>query len=211
MNDLLLSFCAAVIGGLFTLVGGIFAHQHEIERQIKRDRLEMERFLDALETEIACCQVIFEQDFKKNLNYTSIHPKPENLSKINYTNKEDTNYHERYFFNTKHIITQDYFVIFNQNTNLVGRIDNKELRNNILNIYMTGKRFLDSLNYHTSLIKEYELLFAKNTIDDNVKTKLDELMDSTQSLITYQERLENLFLSILKENNGALTTYKKGI
>ena len=51
-------------------------------------------------------------------------------------------------------ITMDYFTIYNNNTDRIGKIKNDELRKEIIFIYTKGKSLIDSLLFNNKLLEE---------------------------------------------------------
>lgn len=92
-------------------------------------------------------------------------------------------------------ITMDYFVIYNNNTDKIGRIKNKELREKIIFIQIKAKSLIDSL------------LFNNKMLNDTIKYKDDKALIEAYNkvLIQYATVLQNKYYEMdnaIKEVNA---------
>lgn len=53
-------------------------------------------------------------------------------------------------------VHQSYFVVFDTNASLIGRIPERELREQIISTYVEAKGFVDSLHFYERMVIEYE-------------------------------------------------------
>jgi hypothetical protein len=65
-------------------------------------------------------------------------------------------------------VHQSYFIVFDTNASLVGRIPDRELREQIITTYVEAKRFVDSLQYYERTHNEYYQYFS-NLTDEELK------------------------------------------
>lgn len=132
----LTSILGVVIGGLITLATSLFTidknHKNNFELLQTRETLETKATIKAIITELRALRQIFEGEF---------------IPKI-------INDDECLWF--AYPIGTDYFTVFNANTSKIGKINNDELRECIINLYMTTKFFLDSLTTNNEAIEYYE-------------------------------------------------------
>lgn len=86
----------------------------------------------------------------------------------------------------------DYFTVFNSNTSKIGKIKNDELRECIVNIYMTAKFFLDSLATNNEILADYENLY--DLVHTQSHKQIDILATEKQQQ-DYEFSIERLKLS----------------
>ena len=106
----------------------------------------------------------------------------------------------------------DYFSVFNANTSKIGKITNDELRECVINIYITAKFFLDCIATNNSALKFYEKCSDKVYISsyDNIlnegtpkahkdleyaelslmKSKCDNLVPTCQKMVELFKQLD---------------------
>ena len=77
------------------------------------------------------------------------------------------------YLNYSYPLGTDYFSVFNANTSKIGKITNDELRECVINIYITAKFFLDCIATNNTALEFYEKCLNKVYISsyDNI---LDE-------------------------------------
>lgn len=175
-STFLTSISGVVVGGLITLVTSIFTvsknHKNNFELLEKKEEIETKATIKAIKTEIYALKQIFENEF---------------IPKI-FNDKEDLDY--------SYPLGTDYFTVFNANTSKLGKINNDELRECIINIYMTAKFFLDSLATNNEALEYYNQCYEESYIylkDDFFTCLNPKLKDD------YEFAKERLYMS-KKEN-----------
>jgi hypothetical protein len=85
-------------------------------------------------------------------------------------------------------VTMDYFVIYNSNTDKIGKIENKELREKIIFIQIKAKSLIDSL------------LLNNKMLNDSLKYKNDKSLSHgfNIAIMTYGAALQNKYHEIDK-------------
>ncbi len=135
-STFLTSMCGVVVGGLITLFTSIYTVQKNYENNFellkKQEEIETKATIKAIIAELNGLRQIFEFEFM-----------PKILTD------------EKYLWFSYPLGT-DYFTVFNANTSKIGKITNDELRECIINLYITAKFFLDSISTNNSLLKYYE-------------------------------------------------------
>lgn len=83
----------------------------------------------------------------------------------------------------------DYFCIYHSNTSQIGKIDNEELRENIVYIYAMAKFFIDCIKTNNKVLEELDMLENdyKNASDELKKTDINYL--ARKEIILYRLRL----------------------
>lgn len=179
-STFLTSMCGVVVGGLITLFTSIYTVQKNYENNFEllktKEEMEIKATLKAIITELRGLRQIFEFEF---------------IPKI-LTD-------EKYLWFSYPLGT-DYFTVFNANTSKIGKINNDELRECIINLYITAKFFLDSISTNNELLEYYEKCY----------NDIHSFSNMTQGTPKQQENL-NIALERLaqsKTNNLVPTCYK---
>lgn len=179
-STILSSMFGAVVGGLITSFTSIYTVQKNYENNFellkKQEEMEIKATLKAIITELRGLRQIFEFEF---------------IPKI-LTD-------EKYLWFSYPLGT-DYFTIFNANTSKIGKINNDELRECIINLYITAKFFLDSISTNNELLEYYEKCY----------NDIHSFSSMSQGTPKQQENL-NIALERLaqsKTNNLVPTCYK---
>lgn len=179
-STFLTSIFGVVVGGLITLFTSIYTVQKNYENNFEllktKEEMEIKATLKAIITELRGLRQIFEFEF---------------IPKI-LTD-------EKYLWFSYPLGT-DYFTIFNANTSKIGKINNDELRECIINLYITAKFFLDSISTNNELLEYYEKCY----------NDIHSFSSMSQGTPKQQENL-NIALERLaqsKTNNLVPTCYK---
>lgn len=179
-STFLTSIFGVVVGGLITLFTSIYTVQKNYENNFEllktKEEMEIKATLKAIITELRGLRQIFEFEF---------------IPKI-LTD-------EKYLWFSYPLGT-DYFTIFNANTSKIGKINNDELRECIINLYITAKFFLDSISTNNELLEYYEKCY----------NDIHSFSSLSQGTPKQQENL-NIALERLaqsKTNNLVPTCYK---
>jgi hypothetical protein len=154
------SSISALIGGVLSLLGAVGAVL--IDRKISRNEEESKEkillrgFINSIKTEIT-------------------------------TLWGDTSYLESLKegepFLTTVAITQDYFVIYSNNSPLIGRLKSEELRKQMVKTYTAGRMLIDAYAYNNDLMREMRDLeyrsvhSGSNNLSNHIKMKRDELIE----------------------------------
>jgi hypothetical protein len=154
------SLISALIGGILSLTGAVGAVL--IDRKISKNEEESKEkillrgFINSIKTELT-------------------------------TLWGDTSYLESLKegepFLTTIAITQDYFVIYSNNSPLIGRLKSEELRNQIVKTYTAARLLIDAYAYNNELVREMRDLeyrsvhSGSNNLSNHIKMKRDELIE----------------------------------
>lgn len=95
----------------------------------------------------------------------------------------------------------DYFCIYHSNTSQIGKIKNGKLRENIINIYVCAKFFMDSLKTNNCILEDLE------NIEDDYKNMPQEAKTMYPN---YMDRKKvALYRLKLSKSENLLPTYNK--
>ncbi len=95
------------------------------------------------------------------------------------------------YLNSYYIVTQDFFTVFTNNSDKIGSISNKELRNLIVKIYVYFKRLLEDFNLLKLYLDELE----------NKKAVLNELRAVSWSMKHTYDKIKSLYNLIIAKTN----------
>jgi len=183
-----------IIGGLITIFTSIYTAKKNYDNNFAllktQEELETKATIKAIIAELHALKQIFDIEF---------------IPKI-FKNEECLWY--------AYPLGTDYFTIFNANTAKIGKINNDELRECIINIYMTAKFFLDCIATNNEAIEYYEkcynnvyaysydevmpqstpkqkddLLIAKDRL---IHSKKNNLVPTCEKMVYLFEQLENI-------------------
>lgn len=90
-------------------------------------------------------------------------------------------------------ISQNYFVVFDRNTSLIGKITNKKIGGDIVRIYISIKAFADTLNLYTEYFQQYY-----NSLLLPIETETQK-MQQKNAQAANEEKLEELSRNLQKE------------
>ncbi|MHB1665243.1 MAG: hypothetical protein ACYCT7_08300 [bacterium] len=230
-----LAIVAAVIGGIITGVFMIWQNKDNFKNSLKLNELEEKKLekavLQALETEIKVDWQRYEEFIKP-----SIEKFLEDADNKKFENgklyQDDLNYF--YMLLSYRIsMSQDYFSIYNGNSSFIGKIKNKELRNEIVYVYTNIKGFLEiislidknqdkiekllkmDLDFASELLKKQNLEGSNQVRMNAYKSRLNELIYQIKLIKTHQdnlgsqiEKLENLFKEEIENINKEINANK---
>ena len=153
-STILSSMFGAVVGGLITSFTSIYTVQKNYE-----NNFELLKKQEEIETKATIKAIIAELQALKQIFYVEFMPKILN-------SKEE-------YLSYSYPLGTDYFSVFNANTSKIGKITNDELRECVINIYITAKFFLDCIATNNTALEFYEKCLNKVYISsyDNI---LDE-------------------------------------
>ena len=95
------------------------------------------------------------------------------------------------YLNSYYIVTQDFFTVFTNNSDKIGSISNKELRNLIVKIYVYLKRLLEDFNLLKLYLDELE----------NKKAVFNELRAVSWSMKHTYDKIKSLYNLIITKTN----------
>ncbi len=140
----------AGIGGWFTLHATNQVIKGEFELELMRERREVEGVLDAIGVEISTLWDFHQMRIGEIV---------ENL--------EPGQALEFYY-----PLTQDYFTIYDQNADLIGKIKDPELRKLIVVVYNKCKKVVDSFIYNNEIYLDYREYLEQPDMDEKMKKML---------------------------------------
>lgn len=153
-STFLTSIFGVVVGGLITLYTSMRTVQKNYE-----NNFELLKKQEEIETKATIKAIISELQALKQIFYVEFIPK--------ILNSKDE------YLSYSYPLGTDYFSVFNANTSKIGKITNDELRECVINIYITAKFFLDCIATNNTALEFYEKCLNKVYISsyDNI---LDE-------------------------------------
>jgi hypothetical protein len=178
------SLISALIGGVLSLLGAVGAVL--IDRKISREeeeskeRILLRGFINSIKTEMTTL-------WDDNSHLESLREGEPFLTTI--------------------AITQDYFVIYSNNSHLIGRLKSEELRNHIVKTYTAARMLIDVFAYNNDLVREMRDLEYKSVhsgssnLSNHIKMKRYELVEWAPEIIKNYTQTKNDIkkLSILVE------------
>lgn len=133
-SELLAALIGALIGGLLTVLANWISHRLQCKAADRAEDTLINGFIWSIHTEV-----------------TAIHARyMETFGEVVRTSLDNT------AFNYHFLIQEDYFTIFNNNSALIGRIKDKELRDKIINTYSNAKGMVDTLRQNGVTVKQLE-------------------------------------------------------
>ena len=176
------STASVVIGGLITLFG-VWLNAHFTKREAQRAEKEsVKTFLQAIEVEFITLWNIYHEVAGKKIESVQ----------------------EEHFFDGYFGAEQDYFIIYNKNSHFLGKINDEELRKQIVITYTKAKSIIDSYTLNNQTLNQYlhmYLLFQQ--------TKLKEYERNYEEyknvLVKYATRLKEAHFDLKKEQKKLQT------
>lgn len=176
MSDALIGFIGAIIGGICTLIGTLMINNHAKKEGKRTEEESIKAFLQAIEAELTTLWDLYFQGAGTFIESTE-EGKP---------------------FLYYYIVEQDYFIIYNKNSNFLGKIQDELLRRQIVLTYTKAKAIVDSYSLNNKIIDKYSnmiLLFQQ--------TQLSEFQINSISynddLIKYSMQLKTIHFSLKEE------------
>ena len=174
INCLISQFLGTILGAVIGAGASIYATKVTVKSQF-----ELLDKKDEKEAQATICAIIAElKTIKKVLKFT--------FNDVLFTTEPSFDYSLP--------LDTDYCVIFNANVSKIGKIENEELRNCIVELYISIKYFLDCIRSNNELLEEYNKTIWINPIESGIKN-IQELINEAQ---------ENLNLS---KKNNLIPTY----
>lgn len=162
INILTFSALGIIISVLLTITHNFYIKEEDKIKEIINNDREIKNLLLSLKDEINLVWAHFKDDVEEHMHSETI--------KANG-------------FTLFIEITMDYFVIYNNNTEKIGKIDNKDLREKIIFIHIKAKSLIDSL------------LLNNKMINDSIKYRGDKQLIEiyTSEMINYGMLLQNKY------------------
>lgn len=181
-NLVMLDFGSAVIGGSFTLIGVIINEYFVKKRNILEEKEKTKNFVESINLEVNTLWDLYLKNIGKTL--------------------ELHNEKEPFFFT--YYAKQDYFLLYSKNTNQLGSIENKELREIIVRIYVKAKALLDTYQLNNEFIEKHELYHTTKNEDMRIGY-YEALTEGAPSLKEIHFDLKNEVETL----NSLVKAYKK--
>ena len=147
---------SAAIGGLiaggFSLIAIKLNHSHDVELKRNQEEKDVINLLKALHTELTTVWSRYQKRIGKAMDEL----KPGEL------------------FNTHVSMTQDYFTVYNANASLVGKIEDNNLRELIVEGNIEAKGLIDNFLIHNNTLQElrnWTIICKDNPTEDNIRIR----------------------------------------
>lgn len=163
-NNFLSAIIGAVIGGSFTLLGSLFTSRLEKSKERRQKEADLREFLSSIRTE---AETLWNQ-YSWGMGST--------LEKLE-EGKPLLAYYP---------VTQNYFIVFDNNTNLIGQIRNQELKKLIVTTYVQAKGLIDSYRMNNEMVQKYEnfMFLYQQTNNQIFKHQADAVLNGLISYAT---------------------------
>ncbi|MCF6766526.1 hypothetical protein L3V82_12180 [Thiotrichales bacterium 19S3-7] len=171
--NFLIPLIGALVGGLFTLVSASYSFYKLRSHSLDIEKRQVENFVKSIRVEL---NVLFDQYMG------SMGTAVENLQQ---DQKLDLYYP----------LTQDYFIVYHNNSRLIGSIEDSYVRNQIIRIYTVAKGLVDSFRMNNEILSNYEheCILLNRDRDNN---------ESTNSiLVAYEDSLKAYAISIKQSHS----------
>ena len=127
MEPFIASLLGALLGGLLALLGVILAHNLQLARQQKQEQKTVSGFLQAILTELDTCW----------------NRAQETVNSVLESHPDNQPFESEVFINT------DYFTVYHNNSHLLGRVEDDDLRKMIVATYTRYKALVETYNVNT--------------------------------------------------------------
>ncbi|MFH1692092.1 MAG: hypothetical protein ABIC68_05965 [Candidatus Omnitrophota bacterium] len=148
-----LAFLGVLIGGLFTLKGVEKAHELDLKRERSAEKKLIDSFLQMIRTELEAIWSQYQISMGRQVEAL----------------KEDQPLLVIF------PVAGNYFSVYENNTNLLGRVKEENLRELIVIVYIKAKAMLDAFKLNNEMIKEFEKFsrVSQNETDKTIKAFSD--------------------------------------
>ena len=194
------NFWSAIVGGLFVLIGAFLSFYHDSKKQEKQKRELIDSFLNGVYYEI---ESFWELDIVKStiMELNSIAEDERYLTNeierlLKNPNDVELNklikdiLPENVFIKLFYIRREEYFLIYNNNADLIGKIKDKELIRLIINAYNKIKGLLDLFDINNDYRRKYIYFLEQYYRTPSYSDKI-ELLTYMRSLRENAIRLKN--------------------
>jgi hypothetical protein len=181
-------FMGVLIGGLLALAGTLLAHWLNYRSRTKADKKIIESVLLAIQAEV------------RNLHQTYNESVGEKLSNLS----PDTPFQFYY------PVSQDYFTVFTNNSALIGKIPNNELRNLIINTYVKSKGLIDSYKMNNYMLERWEyfnFLYLETNLPNHQQQRdayLHIMTEYAQNMLTIHNQVNELVKQLISKIDSYL-------
>ncbi|VAV85342.1 hypothetical protein MNBD_DELTA01-321 [hydrothermal vent metagenome] len=104
----------------------------------------------------------------------------------------------------------DYFTIYHSNASIIGKIDDHDLRKEIVSFYTAAKGLVDSYRLNNELVQKYEYWEALYQESNNDAHK-QKAIASYQILIAYADAIRKLHEDIKEKKINLLKTLRQNL
>jgi len=137
-SNLLSGLVGAAIGGVATLSAQIISIGNQRKQQKQSEEVMIRGFVQAIADEVTSVWDRYNVEIGPHLKTL-----PEGQAAIVFP------------------LQQSYFVVFDSNASLIGRIPDRKLREQIIATYVEAKGFVDSMRYYERLVDTYNAQTAQ--------------------------------------------------
>lgn len=162
------SLVSAVIGGCLALLGNFLATRSQINTKAKENQLIASRFIEAILIEI-----------------DSIYSRYQELSHIIETSNT--------FLEYTMYINEDYFPVYHNNNGYLGLIEDKILREDIIQFYTQAKGFIDTIRTNNSLLEQLNNSTLNSRELSNIEIPLKGYLPKIKQ---DNKKVKNLYLKL---------------
>ncbi|RZD14156.1 MAG: hypothetical protein EVJ47_07960 [Candidatus Acidulodesulfobacterium ferriphilum] len=211
-NSFLSALIGAMVGGIFVLIGAFLSFHYDSKKEEKQRKElinsflngvyhEIESFweLDMVKSAIMKLNSISKDDkyFANEIERLLKNPKDDELNKL-----IENILPENIFIELFYIRREEYFLIYNNNANLIGKITDKELIRLIINAYNKIKGLLDLFDINNDYRKKY-IYFLEQYYHKAPPTHFDriELLTYMRILRENAIRLKNSYREVEEAKN----------
>lgn len=180
------SIVSSIVGGIFVLIGVLFASFIQSKKEKNERKRIVENFLSAIANELSVLLDIYSNSIGKELENL-----PDNKPFLNY-----------------YLAGESYFSIYENNASLIPEVKLEEVRSHIITIYNKAKSLLDSYKMNNYLIKQLEISKL------NFKASGDTQFQQTEKfyieqLIQYAAHLKGAHFTLISNIYQLLESIKK--
>jgi hypothetical protein len=105
-------------------------------------------------------------------------------------------------------VTQEYFTIYTENAHLIGRVDDHDLRKQIVSAYARSKGLIDSYRLNNELVHKYEQA-ASIYAETQAETHGQQANARMQSMIMYAASLKESHTKVKADVTALLRALRK--
>lgn len=181
--ELISAFIGAIIGGLFSLGGVWLAHKNDLKKEQEREKLLLKGFLLSIRDEIETLWDRYMWGIGEVLEKL-----PEKSPLL-------------YFYP----LTQSYFTVYDDNSSLIGKIEDNDLRKLIIITYAKAKGLVDGYRFNNEMVQKYEnlnFLYQQTnnpTIGSQAKAALAGLVEYADGIKKQHLEIKNSVAELLRK------------
>ena len=192
MESLISSLIGTLIGGVLALIGVYYGHKLQLSQKERQDQQMINGFLQAILTELDTCWERARD---------TVNPYIEELS-------------EGIPFAVDVSIKTDFFTVYHNNSQLLGRVNDDHLRNLIVATYTRYKALVESYNVNTELLRDWRQsrhMCAVTTEEDLSKYYFDKAQNEYIQLVVFAKLLKTDHLLLKEQINDLLPALRKAV